>query len=390
MLVAGLLATGGAVALRPGSPLLVAAAGIVALVGAWGLRPWDTACSVAVILAGLAFFSAALLALPALLGVLFLKLSGGQGVSTRQVEHLQQRGQFAGRLLSRGIVSLLAVVHFSGIASAFLSVPPPGRDASWLAQGVWTMLQPYLQFCYLTNAYRFYSPEPGPPSLLWFHIDYADGSSRWLKLPTRELHRPDPLGQEYTRRLSIAESVSQLDQMQVLSDEVRRRRLVAGQHHDIPLLNMQQQTVSEIPSVDLQWRKPNDASRKLLGEFARFVAANYPSEKDLTSPVTGIKIYRVVHRILEPRELADPSSDAVDPTTYWPYYQGDFDRDGKLKDADDPYLYWLLPIYRQPRTAQPDLIKGLTVPPVSPGGYILRNCLDIHVKLPTKREGNEP
>jgi hypothetical protein len=36
----------------------------------------------------------------------------------------------------------------------------------------------------------------------------------------------------------------------------------------------------------------------------------------------------------------------VDPTLFWPYFQGEFDRDGNLKDPNDPYLYWLIPIQR--------------------------------------------
>ena len=27
-----------------------------------------------------------------------------------------------------------------------------------------------------------------------------------------------------------------------------------------------------------------------------------------------------------------------------PYFMGEFDADGKLKDPNDPYLYWLIPI----------------------------------------------
>ena len=92
----------------------------------------------------------------------------------------------------------------------FLSVPPPTHDQSWLAQWGWVILQPYLQFMYLVNAYRFYSPEPGPASLLWYYVVYEDGEIREVKVPNREEHMLDPLGQEYTRRLSISESTNQL------------------------------------------------------------------------------------------------------------------------------------------------------------------------------------
>ncbi len=40
------------------------------------------------------------------------------------------------------------------------------------------------------------------------------------------------------------------------------------------------------------------------------------------------------------------------PTLYLPYCQGDYTADGKLKDPDDPYLYWLIPLGNVERHAK--------------------------------------
>ena len=65
-----------------------------------------------------------------------------------------------------------AAFHFCGILSAVFSVPPPGGNAPWLVQQAWVRVyRPYLQFVYLNNAYHFYSPEPGPPSFMWYRLD---------------------------------------------------------------------------------------------------------------------------------------------------------------------------------------------------------------------------
>ena len=56
-------------------------------------------------------------------------------------------------------VSVLILVHFTAITSAVLANPP----GPWVAmQSQHLIFRPYLAFMYLNNAYRFYSPEPGP------------------------------------------------------------------------------------------------------------------------------------------------------------------------------------------------------------------------------------
>src|SRR5207253_4479160 len=122
------------------------------------------------------------------------------------------------RVVQRTIVSLMIVLHFVGILSAVSSVPPTPPLMNW----AWIYVyRPYLQFMYLNNAYHFYSPEPGPGILVWFHVRYDDGSSDWYKIPDRS---QNPLTLEYQRRLSLAESTNQLLHAGGIPEEILRNR----------------------------------------------------------------------------------------------------------------------------------------------------------------------
>ncbi len=71
--------------------------------------------------------------------------------------------------------------------TAVTAVEPPGADGSLAFRWLWgKVYRPYLQFFYLNNAYHFYSPEPGPPVLVWFRIDYTDNKSMWYRIPNDE------------------------------------------------------------------------------------------------------------------------------------------------------------------------------------------------------------
>lgn len=386
LLAAGILAVGAAVTTRPKSPAVLALAALGALVACWGMNPaWDTARLVMGLLVLIALFANFLLLLPLIVGKLFAAWEFTFcGHRNPDVEGAETRGRLAGWVLSRAIIVVLVLLHFVGIASAIMAVPPRDREPSWLSRQLFMAYQPYLQFLYLNNAYRFYSPEPGPPTLLWFHIEYADGSSRWLKLPSRAEHAKDPLGQEFTRRLSIGESVSQMSMMVQTPDLVKQKRIHAGTLYEIPLHPMR--------GIDAQYALPNEGSRRLLGEYARYVAQHTPSQKDPNLEVRGVKIYRVIHWMLAPNELADEGPGRQEPTddwTYLPYYQGDYDRDGRLKDPEDPFLFWLIPIYRWPR-GMPMNSFGTNMPPRITGDYDVYNYLEKHARLGSTKEDKQP
>jgi hypothetical protein len=71
--------------------------------------------------------------------------------------------------------------------------------------------------------------------------------------------------------------------------------------------------------------------------------------------VASIKVYRVLHSITDTRQVVgkkNASGERLgislnDPSTYIPYYMGQFDRDGELQIKNDPMLYWYVPIVRK-------------------------------------------
>jgi hypothetical protein len=365
----GVLAAGIGVAIRPGSAAVLGLAAVTALIAS-GVGPkteWDSARLVLRILAFLGGVGAVLVLCP---------------TSVR-----------------RAVVSALILIHFGGILSAVTS-----PDQSWLANQAWSYFyRPYLQFMYLNNAYRFYSPEPGPATLIWFCVEYQpdpDGSRnlRWVKVPSLDKDgghiRPDgsPLwpNLEYTRRLSLAES-TQLPgatmmgspEMLILSrDEEARRR-------GLPLLSQ-----LRFP-LNIQYHEPSAISKTWIAMYARHVAHTYRHQTKPDLEVIGVKVYKVLHLIITPADLAR-GMEADDPTLYYPYYMGEFDKDGDMKpscltlawDPDrqmwdvardtagryqrDGLLYWLIPIVRwsPDPTREPSLDQ-------KPSNFVLKHAGDV-------------
>ena len=62
-----------------------------------------------------------------------------------------------------------ALYHFSSILVSTTSPDPTPWLVNQLGQRVYSS---YQQFAYLRNAYHFYSPEPGPASLLFTLVTY--------------------------------------------------------------------------------------------------------------------------------------------------------------------------------------------------------------------------
>lgn len=307
-----LLAAAQAVVLRPRGAGVLSLAALTAWLTGRALDPaWDTAILLLSVLATVAACAALLVLLP--------------------------------RTVGKVVVSLLILVHFGGILTAVTSVPPPGGPAPWLISQAWTRFyRPYLQFMYLNNAYHFYSPEPGPACLLWFRVAYADGTGRWVHVPDAKRDMKDPLALEYYRRLSLTESTNQLLSVTSIPPALLQRRLVAGQEEGVPSPDQLAPLVTGVP----QFRPPNEHSARLIGSYARYVARSYPRSAE-QAPVVAVKVYRVVHGIVPPRELVR-GLEPTDPTLYFPYYQGEFDPAGQLRDTNDPWLYWLIPIIRIP------------------------------------------
>jgi hypothetical protein len=341
LVLPGLLATGAAVVIRPRSPLVLGLAALSGFFGCWGLGAWDSAQLLVGVLSAVAAFAAIVVLLP--------------------------------RSLQRAIVSLMIVLHFIGILSAVASVPPTAPLMNW----AWTYFyRPYLQFMYLNNAYHFYSPEPGPGILVWFYVRYEDGSADWYKIPDRS---QNALTQEYQRRLSLAESTNQLQPVGPVLPEIIRRRLAAAEEPDgIPIY----------PGWDapMQRREPTPYSKDKVKTYARFIA--HLKARETGKTVRSVKIYRVVHNIPSAKEIA-AGVDPAEKHFYYPFYQGEFSPDGELKDPQDPYLYWIIPIVK---THDPAAFRqGRLRPPRGDEEHFeIVDLLEEHANMPARSSVDPP
>ena len=88
----------------------------------------------------------------------------------------------------------------------------------------------------------------------------------------------------------------------------------------------------------------DDVVTSTLPAYVRHVAHDFHRED---RKIQGIKVYRVEHEIVDPKYFWPRQSYPYDPTTYLPYYMGDFSIDGELKNKTDPMLYFLIPILKR-------------------------------------------
>lgn len=291
---------------------------------------------------------------------------------------------FTGVSLSIGIFVLLPLLakkttaicfvlfHFASIISAVTSIEPPNAPASWLATNLWAYyFRHYLTFAYLNNAYHFYSPEPGPPVLLWSKIQYEDGTFRWFKIPNRT---ESPIQMHYQRMLSVTESTNVANSQSPDNwEEKLQRRNLAG------LANQPQITpLNRSMSQSFMFKEPADYSKRMLFSYALYLTKKFAHPADKPSiNIDNIKIYRVTHNIITPGDMSR-GENALDPTLYYPYFMGSFDKNANLMDPNDPFLYFLLPITRNANPNEPS---------------VLNHSLEIHagdVKfVPEKEGGNQ-
>jgi hypothetical protein len=272
----------------------------------------------------------------------------------------------------RAVVSAFILIHFFGILMATTSPGP----TPWMVDQLYRRIyEPYLQFSYMRNAYHFYSPEPGPASLMVCLLKTergdevgADGVIRkkydlqWYILPRRTGDAnhasdiKDPLGVTYFRRLSLTDQIARgypdlMNSETFEKSEIRARRLrltFAGNDPYIPM--------HPTEPDNLEYRLPDAlATRYLLPSYAQHILMDLPAEDQLR---TTVKIYRVEHRTLGPMEFigvvneGKKPGDPYHPVTYRPYFLGEFgfrpDGTGstrvELLNPEEPMLYWLLPI----------------------------------------------
>jgi hypothetical protein len=335
LVAVGLIVVGSALSLRPLLPIawLIAACAFTASI--YGIPShWDSARIVARVGAGVTLAGCILTAVPL--------------------------------TLRCAILSAITCWHFFGIFMA-TTWPSP---TPWTTEQIGTRVyMPYLMFMYLRNAYHFYSPDPGPASLIFAlvkfdSVDPKTGKplAEWMVVPNRATDTKDPLGLTYYRRLSITEQLTQAVPPLPYSfeqPEVAQRRLAASgsvtgfpNYPKIPL------APEIVEPQAMQYRMPRpDILRYLLPSYANHILTQ-ESRPDHTA--VSVKLYRLEHRIVTPYMFASDKSrmNPHHPTTFRPFYLGEFARNPdtglcELVDPQDPLLYWLVPIL--PRLARPNV-----------------------------------
>jgi hypothetical protein len=286
----------------------------------------------------------------------------------------------------RVVAVVLVILHFCGILSAVTSAPQPGTEPPWMTQVVWTYFsRPYLQFMYLNNAYHFYSPEPGPATHLWFYIKFEDGSGEWLKVPKREDY---VTRQEYQRILSVTENSRQLIEVQQMPPEVLKNiefayqaRLREGRNYDPPIKTAPWDEPSNQGTPPIrQFQLPNVIAQKMIKSYAKHVAQTYHSAERPNEKVKSVKVYRVFHSIPSPQQMSLGILQPDDPTTFLPYYQGEFYPDGEMVNPSDPFKYWIIPImYELKKDHRPTPGRENT-PPASNDDYEIVDYCKLHAE----------
>jgi hypothetical protein len=335
----GVVAAGVSVAIRPRDPGVLLAAAVCGFVGAFALpSDWDSIRMLIFVLAVLSGVCTILVVMP--------------------------------QTMRRIVFSILIICHFGAIGTAAFNVEPK----PWMVSFLYGHLTHYyLEFVYLTNAYHFYAPEPGPGLLIKFLVKYDDGTSRWFVIPNRDSH---PWLLNYQRRLSVAEGLNGPPNMQQIPENVLRARMIAGQRDGIPFYDG--------PRWNLREYSPAAPyTKRILSDYARHVALTVKNPDNPDASVVGIKIYRVTHRLPLAKEIK-AGVDPAKPWFYQPYYLGEYDANGELKNPDDPYLYWLIPITN---TKNPGLSLGTAVEADDKSARNqdadILDCLEKHSKLPT-------
>ena len=257
-------------------------------------------------------------------------------------ERQEQCGALPPRWL-RGVVTLLLLAHWFAIATAVIAAGtpqfPPPLPAIWARLYV---TQPYLNFVFLANPYRFYAPNPGPANLIWFRIEYEDGTVRWWETPER---RDWTLRMPYQRHLCLALLFDQMAES-AADDPTLRRLTLQG--------------------------------KVAASSFARYVARKFARSDAQGNPVPAVRIsiYTVMHSVLEPW-MVQQGWDIHDLRLYSPFYLGTYSADGLQLDAGTDTIQYrvisdmaayilatdVYPLFRQhPQQDRSELLHALGAP----------------------------
>ncbi len=261
----------------------------------------------------------------------------------------------------RYVLMLCGVLfHFSSILISTTWPDPTPWLVNQLGQRIYI---PYQQFTYLRNAYHFYSPEPGPASLLFTLVTYEYDTidpdtgkpkveQEWITIPHRGTQTKDPLALTYYRRLSITENATRVSpdiswQTEEKRQIRKRRDDVANPFGVLPagVKRIPHPPVSEIPEFRWYLQPQADITRYLLPSYAKHIAVenSVPGRR-----VVKVKIYRAEHLIVAAQYFAIQKVSPYHPSLFRIYFLGDYTPDGKLIDPQDPMLYWIIPVTMKP------------------------------------------
>ena len=274
----------------------------------------------------------------------------------------------------------MLVYHFGGIFMATVSPSP----SPWFAEQIYNRFySSYLQFIYLTNAYHFYSPQPGPASVDVFLLKTEAGDEalpdgtrrkkydyRWLILPYRYEAGRDPLGLTYIRRLSLTHQTAQGGYELLLNPQSFERAEVHERRKELTMkLGGPYYPFHPIVPVFNQYQVPrSDVMNYILPSYAQHVILeNTPNAA--TAAKTTVKIYRLEHETLSVAEFnTTPPTDPFHPATFRPFFLGEYgfrpDRSDperkrariELLDPQEKMLFWMIPV--TPRAA--NAVAGFT------------------------------
>lgn len=220
------------------------------------------------------------------------------------------------------IISLVILFHFSAIFSHVLSGGGP-----FVMRQLASLYRPYLKTMWLDNAYRFYAPDPGSTEVLWYKLQYEDGSTRWTQVPRREdfyLRMP------FQRTMSIA----LLGSMMVEKEPVSPKDDSAS-------------VASVLVNNQVAMKSVLTASGEIFfRSYARHIGRKERVHPETGSPLVSMDCYLVHYLIRNPMQMR-MNYDMYDPRMLDVQLIGTFSPDGvisnfqqgfKEKMADDLFV----------------------------------------------------
>lgn len=196
---------------------------------------------------------------------------------------------------TRWIITVLVIAHFFALAIAVTSYSTSNFPAPVLAVMVSERLQPYLQATFLNNAYRFFAPNPGTPTVMWFRIQHEDHTICWAEIPGDA--KSSLLRASYQKRLNLS--------------------LLLSQHL--------------APDPQLGKLRFSPLGEICLSSVIRHLAYQIGGSK----PVKSIGVYLVQHAIITPQQVRDGWK-TNDLRLYQAVFAGAYSAAGERTDEHKP------------------------------------------------------